>query len=109
MPLGDGTGPNGFGPRTGRGLGYCNGYNSPGYLKGYGWGFGYGRGFGRGAGFGRGWGARFGAYYNPYPYDYGYGQPVNERDYLRNEIDILEKNLKEMRDRLEQIEKQEEK
>ncbi|HHY81012.1 MAG TPA: DUF5320 domain-containing protein, partial [Thermoanaerobacter sp.] len=30
MPRGDGTGPMGLGPRTGRGLGYCSGYNVPG-------------------------------------------------------------------------------
>ncbi len=85
MPLGDGTGPNGMGPRTGRGLGYCNGYNSPRYLKGYGRGFG--------------WGARFG----------GYAPNVDERDLLKNEIDLLEKNLETMRKRLNQIEKQEDK
>jgi hypothetical protein len=67
MPWGDRTGPAGQGPRTGRGLGYCNGYNQPGYVtspgfgRGYGRGFGFGRGawgWGRGAGYGwgRGWG-----------------------------------------------------
>ncbi|MFP4117096.1 MAG: DUF5320 domain-containing protein [Candidatus Aenigmatarchaeota archaeon] len=34
MPRGDGTGPRGQGPRTGRGLGYCAGYDSPGFTKG---------------------------------------------------------------------------
>jgi len=34
MPAGDGTGPDGKGSRTGRGLGYCAGYNTPGYTKG---------------------------------------------------------------------------
>jgi hypothetical protein len=29
MPGGDCTGPLGAGPRTGRGMGYCNGYNLP--------------------------------------------------------------------------------
>ena len=33
MPRGDGTGPAGRGPKTGRGLGYCAGYDSPGYTK----------------------------------------------------------------------------
>lgn len=33
MPGGDGTGPAGKGPRTGRGLGYCAGYDSPGNTK----------------------------------------------------------------------------
>ena len=31
MPRGDRTGPTGRGPRTGRGLGYCTGNDSPGY------------------------------------------------------------------------------
>ena len=29
MPRGDGTGPMGMGPMTGRGMGYCTGYNWP--------------------------------------------------------------------------------
>jgi len=33
MPRGDGTGPTGLGPRTGRGLGPCAGYPAPGYTK----------------------------------------------------------------------------
>jgi len=49
MPYGDGTGPNGQGARTGRGMGYCAGYNMPGYANP---GFGRGGGFGRGRGFG---------------------------------------------------------
>lgn len=31
MPLGDGTGPVGMGPRTGRAAGFCAGYPLPGY------------------------------------------------------------------------------
>lgn len=37
MPRGDGTGPAGQGPMTGRAAGYCAGYNSPGYAN-PGWG-----------------------------------------------------------------------
>ena len=55
MPFGDGTGPQGLGPMTGRGAGYCAGYGVPGYLNPFGgryfrrhWGIGW---FGRG----RGW------------------------------------------------------
>ena len=52
MPRGDRTGPWGQGSRTGRGLGYCGGYPSPGFTRyaGMGWGRGYGggRGWGRG-------------------------------------------------------------
>ena len=40
MPRGDRTGPLGRGPMTGRGLGYCAGYDAPGFM--------FGRGFGRG-------------------------------------------------------------
>jgi hypothetical protein len=42
MPLGDRTGPMGQGPRTGRALGFCSGYDSPGYTKGVGGGMGRG-------------------------------------------------------------------
>lgn len=33
MPGGDGTGPMGWGPRSGRAAGYCPGYRSPGYAN----------------------------------------------------------------------------
>lgn len=33
MPRGDGTGPNGAGRMTGRGVGYCTGNNAPGYAN----------------------------------------------------------------------------
>jgi len=81
MPFGDGTGPAGLGPMTGRAAGFCAGYPVPGYMNpavgraGFygagvpalgaygtghripysGWGRrGLGRGFGRGWGRGRG-------------------------------------------------------
>ncbi len=47
MPFGDGTGPDGRGPVTGRGLGPC-GDGTPRYA---GWGRGRGRFGGRGRGF----------------------------------------------------------
>jgi len=34
MPRGDRTGPDGKGSKTGRGLGYCAGDDSPGFTKG---------------------------------------------------------------------------
>ena len=53
MPGGDGTGPGGMGPMTGRAAGYCAGYAVPGFANPIaGRGFG---GFGRGGG---GWGRR---------------------------------------------------
>jgi len=74
MPGGDGTGPMGMGPMTGRAAGFCAGYGVPGYMNpipgrwglgayGYGWRarapfWGGWFGFGRGRG-GRGWRNRF--------------------------------------------------
>jgi len=53
MPGGDGTGPGGLGPMTGRAAGYCTGYAAPGFMNSIaGRGFG---GWGRGGG---GWGRR---------------------------------------------------
>ncbi len=47
MPGGDGRGPRGQGPMSGRAAGYCAGYGAPGYVNaGGGAGFG-GRGRGR--------------------------------------------------------------
>ena len=55
MPAGDGTGPMGTGPMTGRAAGFCAGNSKPGYMnpgpgRGLGMGFrqGYGRQVGRG-------------------------------------------------------------
>ena len=53
MPGGDGTGPAGMGPMTGRAAGYCAGYAMPGFMNPVGgrgaWGWGRGGG---------GWGRR---------------------------------------------------
>lgn len=61
MPGGDGTGPVGMGPMTGRGAGFCAGNAMPGYAnaipgRGF-WGGGRGGAWGRGGG-GGGWGRR---------------------------------------------------
>lgn len=50
MPFGNGRGPQGLGPMTGRAAGFCAGYSVPGYMNSVpGRGF-YGSGFGRGGG-----------------------------------------------------------
>ncbi len=54
MPRGDGTGPLGQGPMTGRAVGYCAGYNTPGYANLF-----PRRKFVGRAGMGRGFGGRF--------------------------------------------------
>ena len=89
MPGGDGTGPIGQGPMTGRAAGYCAGFGVPGYMNpgpgmgyGRGWGRGYGGGFGRGrgGGGGRGRGWRHGYYATGLPgwarSGWGAGAPV---------------------------------
>jgi len=109
MPGGDRTGPNGLGPRTGRALGYCAGYSSPGYTRGVGWGRGrgFGRGSGRGFGWGRGWGYR-GPYYEPYaPVPvYTPAQPITSSDQvvmLKQEKEYLESEIKGMQSAMEDI------
>lgn len=48
MPRGDGTGPAGKGPLTGRSAGFCASFKTPGFMN-----TGFGRGMGRGRGFRR--------------------------------------------------------
>jgi hypothetical protein len=47
MPRGDGTGPMGMGPMTGRAAGYCAGYAAPGFANPAFGCYGRGRGFRR--------------------------------------------------------------
>ena len=118
MPAGDRTGPRGEGPRTGRGLGYCSGYQSPGYTKGVprgGGGFGRGRGFGAGAGGGRG----FGRGYRAAPAG-GYARPASpgnqqtqteearqsEKEYLEQEVEALKNELEAMHQRLRELDEE---
>lgn len=106
MPFGDGTGPVGNGPMTGRGMGYCAGYRAPGYLNRP----GYGRGLGRGRGFGRGFGR--GYRYTPsavpaYPYSPPYNQEISkegETEYLKETARALEEELKYVKEQLEKLE-----
>ncbi|OGO05232.1 MAG: hypothetical protein A2Y73_08400 [Chloroflexi bacterium RBG_13_56_8] len=53
MPFGNQMGPSGEGPMTGRGAGFCAGYDVPGYMypvrrRGFGMGWADGRGGGHG-------------------------------------------------------------
>jgi hypothetical protein len=106
MPGGDRTGPQGYGPRTGRGLGYCAGYPSPGFSRGVpaGW---FGRGRGRGRGMGRGWWR--GWYHPPYyqedypPQPASEPQPEIERVYLEETVQRLEDELASIRKRLDEL------
>ena len=119
MPYGDRRGPLGQGPLTGRGLGYCGGYDSPGYTKGipagrgfgygYGRGAGYGRGYGwgRGRGFGAGWGRAWG-YANPGYINYNApAQSANEKAVLEDELKYLTERMEALKNRLKDLDKDE--
>ena len=108
MPRGDRTGPMGMGPRTGRAMGYCAGYDRPGSMQGgpgFAPGMGYGVGFGRGRGW-RNWARatglprwmRFGA-------DWAAPAPVEEADALKAQADALKAELDAIQKRLDEISK----
>jgi hypothetical protein len=106
MPRGDQTGPNGQGPMTGRGLGYCAGYPNPGFMNNS-----FGRGIGRGRGFGRGLGLGFrggrGPRYNPDFYGYPpYSTPTKEEELqmLKNQAEFFKKDLEEIQKRISELE-----
>jgi len=99
MPFGDGTGPNGLGPKTGRGLGYCAGYNSPGFTRGMPRG---GAGFRRGFGRGFGWRFRVVPELSQTP---SQDESLSEKQYLEEELRALKESIKEIEDRLRKFEK----
>jgi len=119
MPGGDGTGPMGQGPMTGRRAGFCAGYSLPGYMNpivGKGIGFGFGRGFGRGRGRGFGMGRGFGwkmavSMANPYLYggtSYPYMpemSPKQEANMLRDQVKAMQEEMKELNEQISILEK----
>ena len=129
MPLGDGTGPVGQGPMTGRAAGYCAGYGVPGYANPIPGRWGYaGRG-GRGRGlWGRGGGRGWRHWYyatgqpgwarSPYglptwggpevypPYGAAYSGPDKEQELqmLKDQADYFTQNLEGIKKRIEELE-----
>lgn len=124
MPALNGRGPQGQGPRTGRGLGYCSptGRSTwPNYDRGWlnygrslgrswfglgrhlgrGW---FGRGLGRGFGFGRGWGWPSAGYRTNQPF---YQEPTakEEKELLGEELKGVKEEMKEIEARLEGLSK----
>ena len=118
MPRGDRTGPMGLGPMTGRGLGYCAGYNAPGYMH-PGPGLGLGMGWGRGRGWRNryyatgvpGW-ARAGWGAGPW---WGWGAAPaapaveQEQEFLKAQAASLQQQLDAIRARLAELEREEDK
>jgi len=120
MPAGDGTGPMGLGPMTGRAAGYCAGFGVPGYMNPIpGWGFWR---WGRGRGGGRGWRNWFyatgltgwqraamgwPAFGGPVPYATPYVPGMNaaqQVEALRGQAEYLESALEDVRKRIEELE-----
>jgi len=126
MPGGDGTGPMGMGPMTGRGAGYCAGYSVPGYMNptpgggAWGWGRGFGRGLGRGWGRGR-WAApaaygapaygapaygapAYGAAaYGAQPFGWPQPTPEQETETLKQQAEFLQSQLDAIQKRLDEL------
>ncbi len=85
MPNQDSTGPNGQGPRTGRGAGNCSGEGGTGI------GRGVGRGLGRGLGGRHGMGGRGG----------GLGINANQgNSWLQNQLHDLQTAIEKLTERL---------
>jgi len=124
MPGGDGTGPAGFGPMTGRAAGYCAGYSMPGYMNpigGQGFGGG-GRGFGGGGRGHRNWfyatglpgwqRAAYGypAYGGAAPYAPPFAPAVSgtqELNMLKGQAEYLDDALSGINKRIEELEAKE--
>ncbi len=108
-----------MGPMTGRGAGYCAGYQAPGFanpMPGRGYGMGRGRGWSRGRGHGygmgpgRGWRHQYYAtglpgwaryeYAPPYPPQVSPDQEVDilkqQAEWLKNELEAISQRLSEL-------------
>jgi len=91
MARGDGTGPAGMGPMTGRGAGYCAGYPIPGYMNPYG---------GRFMGLPYAappWGMQYGPYEVPYSKE-------QEKEVLQGQVKSMEDQIAVIQKRIEELE-----
>lgn len=97
MPRGNGTGPTGMGPMTGKGTGYCAGYGMPG------------SGLRMGAGQMRGWRGGCGRGLRPGRMAYMdlFASPPSEdeKQILQRQADMFQSRLNEIRGRLDELEK----
>ena len=121
MPAGDGTGPRGMGRMTGRGAGYCGGFDAPGWANAM-----PGRGLGMGWGRGRGWRHQYYATGVPGWGRFGYAPawggtppaapygpyapaptPEQETGFLRSQAEMLKKELDAISQRIAELEPKE--
>lgn len=102
MPWGDRTGPWSYGPKTGRGMGFCGGYGRPGRFNGP-W-----QGSRRGGGnwpWWKGW-----RHWMPFGFGgfckWAFGRPnqETEKEYLNEGIKVMEEHLESMKKRLQELE-----
>ena len=97
MPGGDGTGPMGMGPMTGRAMGFCAGNSVPGRQVGR-----VGRGRGRGGG--RAWGGRWGAPYAAVPPYAAAPTSEQELDALKGQAEYFGGALEDIKKRIGELE-----
>ena len=114
MPGGDGTGPMGMGPMTGRGAGYCAGY--PDVIPGRGLGLGLGRGLRRGRGYmssGPGFSRFQGDAYRGARYYQGLNSegvtPEQEADALKRQAKFMQDEIIAINKRVNELESPEKK
>jgi len=132
MPRGDGTGPMGMGPMTGRAAGYCAGFPTAGFMNPIGGRLGLGLGRGRGfSPYGYYGAARFPSLpYAPYPMygssgtmPYSFPQapgitpgaapfapgadPEQELSFLRSQVSTLKSQIDQTNSRIKELEKME--
>ncbi|MBU1699351.1 MAG: DUF5320 domain-containing protein [Candidatus Eisenbacteria bacterium] len=112
MPGGDRRGPRGEGPRTGRAVGLCSGYENPGFMNpGFG---GMGRGFGRGRRFrgfggfrrgrGYGWRGDYPVRFSEGDVEYsGQGSDPGDIQSLRSEISGLRDQFQALMNRVDEF------
>ena len=130
MPRGDGTGPMGMGPMTGRGAGYCAGFPSPGFMNPIGGRLGLGLGRGRARwSYGYYGAGRFpNVPYAPYsmyggtgavPYDFPQApgatpgtapfatgpSPEQELSFLKDQNSVLKSQIDQISSRIKELEK----
>jgi hypothetical protein len=100
MPGGDGTGPMGFGPGTGRFAGYCGGYPMPGYAN-----FVPGRRAWRRFGYSRPWFNNGPGYRGAFAPGQVYpaAVTVDEKGYLEQQAEYLREQLKMVEEELKNI------
>ena len=112
MPFGDGTGPAGMGPMTGKAAGYCAGYHVAGYMNLYGGrskqygGFNGGFAGGRGRGSGRGYRHRFFVTGMPGGLRSNANSPEQEMEQLKDRSELLKQQLDDMQARIDELSKQ---